>query len=126
MFDIAKAISDARLGRTEDFLKIATTETSLISEFAPRATSLEGYLFPNTYQFTRTQSMHDMAAEMVKEFRVRAAELGLSGDVQKTVTLASIIEKEADVSDERPQVARVYVTRLATHIQLQVDLSRFL
>ena len=123
MFDIAKAISDAGLGRTEDFLKIATTETSLISEFAPRATSLEGYLFPNTYQFTRTQSMHDMAAEMVKEFRVRAAELGLSGDVQKTVTLASIIEKETAVSDERPQVASVYVNRLAAHIPLQADPS---
>lgn len=121
MFDIAKAISDTGLGRAEDFLKIATTDTALISDLAPQATSLEGYLFPNTYEFTRTQSMHDMAAEMVKEFRLHANELGMSGDVQKTVTLASIIEKETAVPDERPEVASVYVNRLAAHIPLQAD-----
>jgi UPF0755 protein len=121
MFDIAKAISDAGLGQAEAFLKVATSSTALIFDLAPQATSLEGYLFPNTYEFTRTQSMHDMAAEMVKEFRLHADELGMSGDIQKTVTLASIIEKETAVSDERPQVASVYVNRLAAHIPLQAD-----
>ncbi len=121
IFDIAKAISDAGLGQAEAFLKVATSSTALISDLAPQATSLEGYLFPNTYEFTRTQSMHDMAAEMVKEFRLHANELGMSGDIQKTVTLASIIEKETAVSDERPQVASVYVNRLAAHIPLQAD-----
>jgi UPF0755 protein len=121
MFDIAKAISDAGLGQAEAFLKVATSNTALISDLAPQATSLEGYLFPNTYEFTRTQSMHDMAAEMVKEFRLHANELGMSGDIQKTVTLASIIEKETAVSDERPQVASVYVNRLVAHIPLQAD-----
>jgi UPF0755 protein len=121
MFDIAKAISDAGLGQAEAFLKVATSSTALISDLAPQATSLEGYLFPNTYEFTRTQSMHDMAAEMVKEFRLHANELGMSGDIQKTVTLASIIEKETAVSEERPQVASVYVNRLAAHIPLQAD-----
>ena len=121
MFDIAKAISDAGLGQAEAFLKVATSSTALISDLAPQATPLEGYLFPNTYKFTRTQSMHDMAAEMVKEFRLHANELGMSGDIQKTVTLASIIEKETAVSDERPQVASVYVNRLAAHIPLQAD-----
>lgn len=121
MFDIAKAISDSGLGRAEDFLKVATSDTALISDFAPHATSLEGYLFPNTYSFTRTQSMRDMAAEMVKEFRLRAAELGLTGDVQNTVTLASIVEKETAVSDERPEVASVYANRLSQRIPLQAD-----
>jgi UPF0755 protein len=123
MFDIANAIQNAGLGPAENFLKVATRDTALISDFAPQATSLEGYLFPNTYEFTRTQSMHDMAAEMVKEFRLRAAELGMSGDVQKTVTLASIIEKETAVPDERPEVASVYANRLAAHIPLQADPS---
>src|SRR4051794_40053863 len=121
MFDIAKAISDAGLGQAEAFLKVATSSTALISDLAPQATSLEGYLFPNTYEFTRTQSMHDMAAEMVKEFRLHANELGMSGDIKKPVTLASIIKKETAVSDERPQVASVYVNRLAAHIPLQAD-----
>jgi len=135
MFDIAKAIEDAGLGPAQDFLKVATTDTALISDLAPHATSLEGCLFPNTYNFTRTQSMRDMAAEMVKEFRLRAAELGLiqtgpdqprrerEEDIPTTVTLASIIEKETAVPDERPEVASVYSNRLASGIPLQADPS---
>jgi UPF0755 protein len=123
MFEIAKAIQDAGLGPAQDFLKVATTDTALISDLAPQAISLDGYLFPNTYEFTRTQSMRDLAAEMVKQFRQVATEIGLTQDVQRTVTLASIIEKETAVADERPQVASVYTNRLASGIALQADPS---
>ncbi len=132
MFDIAKAIEDAGLGPAQEFVKVATTDTALIADLAPHATSLEGYLFPNTYNFTRTQTMRDMAAEMVKEFRLRANELGLiqpgpnqtgKEDIPAIVTLASIIEKETAVPDERPEVAGVYVNRLSRHIALQADPS---
>lgn len=123
IFDIANAIEQAGLGTASDFVKIATSDTSLISDLAPGATSLEGYLFPNTYEFTRTQSMHDMAAEMVKQFRVHATEIGLTQDVPQMVTLASIIEKETAVSDERSEVASVYKNRLNAHIPLQADPS---
>ena len=131
MFDIAQAIQDAGLGSAQDFLKVATTDTALIADLSPHATSLEGYLFPNTYNFTRTQSMRDMATEMVKQFRLRASELGLiqpapdpsenRKDIAAIVTLASIIEKETAVPDERPEVASVYANRLAGHIPLQAD-----
>jgi UPF0755 protein len=130
IFDIAKAIEDAGLGPAQDFVKVATSDTALIADLAPNATSLEGYLFPNTYYFTRTQSMHDMAAEMVKEFRLRANELGLipSGpdqndkpDIAAIVNLASIIEKETSVPEERNEIAGVYSNRLASHIPLQAD-----
>ena len=123
IFDIAQAIESAGLGPRQDFLKVAITDTALISDLAPQATSLEGYLFPNTYEFTRTQSMRDMATEMVKQFRQVATEIGLSEDVQKTVTLASVIEKETAVSDERPEVASVYLNRLSKRIPLQADPS---
>jgi UPF0755 protein len=69
MFDIAKAMEDADLGPAADFLHIAETKAELISDLAPGATSLEGYLFPNTYQFTRTQSTEEMTAAMVRQFR---------------------------------------------------------
>ena len=72
MFDIAKAMEDAGLGSAADFLQVAETQTQLISDLAPEATSLEGYLFPNTYQFTRTQSLEEMAAAMVHQFRAVA------------------------------------------------------
>src|SRR5215475_4584313 len=123
MFEIAQAIEDSGLGKAEDFLKAATSDTDLFSDLAPKATSLEGYLFPNTYDFTRTQSMHEMAAAMVKQFRQVASQIGLRGQVHETVTLASIIEKETAVPGERAEVASVYENRLATGIPLQADPS---
>jgi UPF0755 protein len=123
MFDIANAVQAAGLGSAADFLKAAQTNTNLIADLAPQATSLEGYLFPNTYNFTRTQTMREMAAEMVKQFRQVAAQIGLTNDIQQTVTLASIIEKETGTAEERPQVASVYMNRLAKHIPLQADPS---
>ena len=123
MFEIAQAIQDAGLGSSQDFLKAAESQTALIADLAPEAKTLEGYLFPNTYEFTRTQTMEEMAAAMVKQFRQVAREIGLTADVQKTVTLASIIEKETAAPDERPLVAGVYSNRLAENMPLQADPS---
>src|SRR5437762_12178948 len=84
MFDIAQAVQDAGLGSSEQFLEVARTEVGLISDLSPDAKSLEGYLFPNTYEFTRTQNMKDIAGAMVKQFRLVAEQIGLTIDVQKT------------------------------------------
>ena len=162
MFDIARAIEAAGLGPAQDFLKVAQSDTALIADLAPTAPSLEGYLFPNTYQFSRMQSMEEMASEMVCQFRIVAAQLGLSAPegttasesaknghhcgliilqvrvqirdqneaqqkpplgLEQTVTMASIVEKETAVSDERPMVASVYYNRLAKNIALDADPS---
>lgn len=128
IFDIAQAIQDAGLGSSQEFLAVAQSNTELISDLAPDAKSLEGYLFPNTYELTRTQSMKDIAAAMVKQFRQVAEQIGLTTggkgtDIQKTVTMASIIEKETAVPEERTVVASVYYNRLARNIALQADPS---
>jgi UPF0755 protein len=127
MFDIAKAMEDAGLGPAADFLHIAETHTDLISDLAPDAKSLEGYLFPNTYQFTRTQSLPEMVAAMVHQFRQVAQEIGLgtgpNSDVAKVVTMASIVEKETASPEERPLVASVYYNRLAQKMALDADPS---
>jgi len=127
MFDIAKAMEDAKLGSAEDFLHIAQTQTQLISDLAPNAKSLEGYLFPNTYQFTRTQSLQEMAAMMVHQFRQVAQQIGLgadaNADVPSIVTMASIVEKETAAPEERPRVASVYYNRLAKRVALDADPS---
>ena len=104
MFDIATAVEEAGLGKREDFLKIARTETALVHDLDPQAPSLEGYLFPDTYHFTRTQSLHDVAATMVRRFRQAAKEMGLNENVHDVVTMASIVEKETSVAEERPVV----------------------
>ena len=121
MFDIAKAMEDAGLGSASDFLQVAETQTQLISDLAPEAKSLEGYLFPNTYQFTRTESLEEMAAAMVHQFREVAQEIGLNADVPQVVTVASIVEKETAAPEERPIVASVYYNRLAQRMALDAD-----
>lgn len=127
MFDIAQAIEDAKLGSAADFLRIAETQTQLISDLAPDARSLEGYLFPNTYQFTRTQTLEEMAAAMVHQFRQVAQQIGVNSganeDVNKIVTMASIVEKETAAPEERPRVASVYYNRLAQRMALDADPS---
>jgi len=123
MYDIADAVQNAGLGARQDFLKVATSDTALIFDLAPQATSLEGYLFPNTYEFTRTQTVEDIATAMVRQFRQAATELGLTSHVQNTLTLASIIEKETAVAEERPEVASVYYNRLKRNMPLQADPS---
>jgi UPF0755 protein len=123
MFDIAAAIEQAGLGTREDFLKIAQGDTELIQDLAPEARSLEGYLFPDTYEFTRTQSMHDIVAAMVHHFRQVAGAIALNTDVDQTVIMASIVEKETAAPDERPRVASVYYNRLTRRMALDADPS---
>jgi UPF0755 protein len=127
MFDIARAIEAAGLGPADDFLKVAQNDTALISDVAPGAHSLEGYLFPETYQFSRMMSMRDMAAAMVKQFRTVTSQIGListsAQPLEFTVIMASIVEKETAVPEERPLVASVYYNRLDKNIALDADPS---
>jgi UPF0755 protein len=121
MYDIAHAIEEAGLGGRDDFLKVARTDVSLIRDLDPQAPTLEGYLFPDTYRITRTQSLHDIAAVMVHRFRQAAREVGLNQDFHAMVTMASIVEKETAVDSERPEVASVFYNRLKRRMTLSTD-----
>lgn len=123
IFDIAQSVQDAGLGKREEFLMLAKADATLISDLDPQAQSLEGYLFPDTYQFTRAQSLSEVIREMVKRFRREAAVIGLNSDVHRVVTMASIVEKETAVPEERPMVAGVYYNRLNKRISLDADPS---
>lgn len=123
MFDIAQAVEQAGLGPAADFLNAARTDLFLVKDIDPQAQSLEGYLFPDTYAFTRTMSAHDMAAAMVHQFRQQAKTIGLAEDVHRVVTMASIVEKETAAPTERPEVASVYYNRLKENMALAADPS---
>jgi len=137
MFDIARAVEEAGLGSAEDFLKEVQSDTALIADLDPTAKSLEGYLFPETYEFSRLMTMQYMAAAMVKQFRMVASQVGVlpspllgmsegtapSRPVHELVTMASIVEKETSVPAERPEVASVYYNRLDRRIALDADPS---
>ena len=102
LYDIAAVVEQAGLGSAADFIAVAQHDVSLLRDIDPQATSLEGYLFPDTYQFTRIDTAHDIAAAMVHRFRQAAQKIGLLGrpDIGKIVTMASIVEKETAVAEE--------------------------
>ena len=123
IFDISQAVQSAKLGDAEAFLAAARHDTQLIHDLSPNATSLEGFLFPDTYRFPPHVTSDQMLAAMVKRFRQVAASLKLlnSPDTVRIVILASLVEKEVSVDKERPLVAGVFHNRLAQGIPLQTD-----
>ncbi|MGB8768439.1 MAG: endolytic transglycosylase MltG, partial [Candidatus Korobacteraceae bacterium] len=125
MFDIAAAVEQAGLGTAADFLTAAKGDVFLLRDIDPNAQSLEGYLFPDTYEFTRIDDVHDIAAAMVHRFRQEAQKIGLLGNpgTHRIVTMASIVEKETAVPGERPLIASVYYNRLARNMPLDADPS---
>ena len=124
IFDIASAVAAAKLDSRDDFLKAEQKDTELIAEWVPQggATSLEGYLFPDTYRFSRHATAILMLTTMVGEFRQETKRLGMTPDeVPRTVTLASLVEKEVHIDRERPEVVSVFENRLAAGMPLQTD-----
>jgi UPF0755 protein len=132
IFDIAAAAEKAGLGSAKDFLAAERRDTKLISDLSPHPQSLEGFLFPDTYRFSRHATPDQMVAAMVKRFRVAAVKEGLLApagavgdnsvyDVGRVVTMASLIEKEVRVDAERPVVAGVFENRLAAGMTLATD-----
>jgi UPF0755 protein len=102
-------------------------DSSFARSLGVDAPSLEGYLFPDTYRLTWGLRPEQMIRILVGQFqkvfddslRQRAAEIGMT--VHETVTLASIIEGEVMVDDERPLVSAVYHNRLRAGWLLQAD-----
>jgi UPF0755 protein len=128
IFEIAQTVEAAGLEPREAFLAAERSQTALIADLNPQATSLEGYLFPDTYRFSRHATPEQMVGAMVHRFRQVAAQLSLtpdgSGDeIARTVILASLVEKEVSQDEERPLVASVFVNRLAKGIPLATDPS---
>jgi UPF0755 protein len=102
-------------------------DVSLISDLDPKATNLEGYLFPDTYDFPPDTKPAEVIAMMVKRFRKewkpdwshRARTLNMT--VRQVVTTASLIETEAKLSEDRPLIASVIYNRLQRQMALAVD-----
>ena len=108
-------------------LLAAFSSPEAIADLDPRATDLEGYLFPETYSFPRDYDPHKVAAELVGTFRERFVQVygdeiaGAPLDLRELVTLASLVERETGRQDERARIAGVFVERLARHMRLQCD-----
>jgi UPF0755 protein len=126
MFDIADAAAREGFLSRDEFLA-AARDPSSIRDIAPDAPSLEGFLFPAVYEFPRHMSGKDMTAAMVKHFRqvwLTLPATSASPYVSKPlaiITLASLVERETPLPDERPHVAGVFANRLRIGQPLQCD-----
>lgn len=120
LFETGELIERHGLGSADAFRK-AASDAAGIQDLAPGATTLEGYLFPSTYQLGRRTDMKDLCHRMTAEFRRVWKELGGGANVQATVTLASLVEKETAVPEERALVAGVYRNRLEAGMRLDCD-----
>jgi UPF0755 protein len=124
--EMADIFGRSGLGTADEFLA-AAGDVSLVAAFDPEARSLEGYLFPDTYAWSRHERAPDAVRAMVARFdrafdgplRAEAAARGMS--VREVLTLASIIEKETARADERAVVSAVYHNRLQAGMLLQCD-----
>ena len=120
-FDIAAALEALGVMKAVEFLKV-TASPALIHDLATEAPSLEGYLFPATYRITRHTTAKQVAKEMTDRFRRAWKELGPpTVPVHRTVTLASLVEKETGVAGDRPTVASVFENRLEKGMTLDCD-----
>jgi UPF0755 protein len=126
--EIAEIMEDKKVVSAEDFLEAI----NIWYEFSflytkPYWANLEGYLFPDTYFFNRNMTAEEVVEQILENFdqrldselRDEAAVAGLS--VHTVLTLASIVEREAQVPEERPIIAGVFLKRLRRGMPLEAD-----
>lgn len=123
-FTIGHIFSAEGFGRAAEWDKL-TADPEQIRDIAPEAQSLEGYLFPDTYKFNPGTPASAIVQAMTQNFRkhftpeIGFITTGLS--IHQTVTLASIVESEAKLPNERALVASVYLNRLKRNMLLGCD-----
>jgi len=125
--ETAERLARSGFGERDRYLALMSSPEP-IADLDPEASDLEGYLFPETYHFAAGTSEDEIVAALVATFRrhYRETILPLLGDppartARELVTLASIVEKEARLDEERPLIAAVYANRLARGIGLYAD-----
>ena len=126
LYDVAKLLEEKNLATAEAFLATATS-SAVLGRLDIPGESAEGYLFPDSYILVKPVTPGEILEFMVRQFRrkvppdaeKRAKEAGLS--LHQVVTIASIIEKETGVEEEKPIVSAVIRRRLALGMPLQMD-----
>lgn len=124
--EIAPRVAEATGVEADSVLRLSA-DPAFVSALDVPGPTLEGYLFPDTYRFAEGLEPADVLREMVARYRAywspeRRARLdSLSLTERETVTLASIVEEEARVEEERPIIAGVYTNRLRIGMLLQAD-----
>jgi len=126
----AQKVEATGIGRADDVLGLirAGAHAGLpLTEPPPPGTSLEGYLFPETYEVAKGATPRTLIEMMTRQFdkavspRLRQQAAGRGLTLHQAVTLASIVEREAAIPAEQPIIASVYLNRLKQNMPLQAD-----
>jgi UPF0755 protein len=120
MFDIGGAVEQLGVFHAAQFLA-AARDPALIRDLDPQAPTLEGYLFPDTYHVSRHVTPQQLCRMMTDQFRAAWRGLGTDAEVHRTVTLASLVEREGKLAEERPLIAAVFTNRLHLGMKLDCD-----
>lgn len=128
IYDVEEALNGLN-GATRAEVHKALHQGRLVTDLDPNASNLEGYLYPDTYSYTSKTTPEQIVMAMVKRFRQvwtperqkRATELGMS--LREVLTLASLIEEEAKLDEERPLISAVFHNRLKRGMKLDCDPS---
>ena len=123
---MAKLLDSHGLANADRFMA-AASDPAFVQKLNIPASTLEGYLFPDTYQFARNLPVENILSALVKRFNQHfgpteeeeAEQLGFTR--HQVVILASVVEKETAVAEERPLIAGVFLNRLKKGIRLQSD-----
>ena len=124
--EMAKVYEEGGHGKAADFMK-AAADPSAIHDLDPEAKDLEGYLFPETYTLRRDTPAAALVTQMLQLFRkvltpaIQDAMRAQGIAVRQGVTVASLVEKETAVAEERPVVAAVYLNRRKIGMPMQAD-----
>jgi UPF0755 protein len=123
LYEIAAKLEELSLCKKEDFVALTTNKKFIRSFFSEDVSSLEGYLFPDTYFFTKVDGCRTIARRLVLRFLDKFKKIGIrpGWSRHQIVTLASIIEKETGAEFERPQISSVFHNRLQKKMRLQTD-----
>lgn len=126
MAEIGQQLGPLVAGGVDSFLAAATDSIFMARLGVPGATA-EGYLFPDTYRFAPGIPARSLVQEMVVNFfrkwsgELEQQALAAGVNLRDTVILASIVEAEAQIAEERPRIAAVYRNRLDIGLPLQAD-----
>ena len=125
MGQIARLLDQKGIVDAQEFLRVCN-DPKIVAKYGIKGNSLEGYLYPDSYQFSRGLSANKIVDVMLHRFKEvvspymnRMKERGMT--LHEVVTLASIVEKETGLSRERPLIASVFLNRLKRGMRLESD-----